>query len=776
MMSSVGSTLGRRDLALDDIERGAQLDGRVAARQLKKTRQVREKLLRTMASSGGIKQLFAKLDTDHSGTISLRELRSSLNREGMHGIASDIKSCMDVIDSNGDGQISFNELNAFLREDQLEVDPRRQLKAVDHIISKEVAKYSQNPRLQTGTQFRSPLYKPGGATVDEFQRLLRQHYKVQLDTSDLLACFKKYDVNGHGLFDFMSICDSKSLSKRKERVNKKVDQELANLGLDCWGTLTPGEKETRKSVRRKFQRSVVTEQVASSNPTLFERADIVDDQVDKNMEHDLKMTRGTMLRRRMIQRLASASNIKALFRRLDSDGNGSVDIQEFRHGIMSMGIMGASHINLLFNEIDVNRDGMITRSELEAFLAADPAVGVKRRDKHARPEASKAIQAEVTRQTTASLATLASLQNRLQKRLSMEKLTLDELFYIYDDDHNGWLDQQEVGVMLESLGLQCSIGELYAMYDVMKATKGDRRITPGAFEDFILNFKASDPDRRNRAKPLRKRMGEVSALLGRRASTDGPTRAINVEMGTSVVKYSAFVRRILQVLDGYLTVTGYKVMDVFRFLGGDAAGVAKVATGERVNWTGGQTGLDSVWDELTRAQFHQMLHLMGIAVLIPNLDDPEELDDFFSVVDTDGDDKISVQELNHCLRHWRRAEAQHKSRVNVTALKKNASQGSWSPAKTQSRGVPRPGGKIKIQPNDLNEEIGTLQGLGMGGSGAASRFSPLKAKRSTQSTSLEVEGRLRGLSRTLEDTNPGLSARLSEYGSARSTATSTAWK
>ena len=115
-------------------------------------------------------------------------------------------------------------------------------------------------------------------------------------------------------------------------------------------------------------------------------------------------------------------------------------------------------------------------------------------------------------------------------------------------------------------------------------------------------------------------------------------------------------------------------MDVFRFLGGDAAGAEKLQRG-RSDWlSGGACGGDAVWDTLTRAQFERLLHLLGLGALVPGLDDPTSLEEFLQRVDTDGDDCISVAELNGALRQWRRAEAQHRALANVAGARREAAR------------------------------------------------------------------------------------------------------
>jgi hypothetical protein len=106
-----------------------------------------------------------------------------------------------------------------------------------------------------------------------------------------------------------------------------------------------------------------------------------------------RVQRETVLKRRLLAQLRSAGSVGALFARLDTDGDGSVDSEEFRNGVVfgsaaaapaaSVGganqrAMGAAEIRILFDEIDVNHDGKLSLAELQDYLQSPSAAGTAR--------------------------------------------------------------------------------------------------------------------------------------------------------------------------------------------------------------------------------------------------------------------------------------------------------------------------------------------------------------------------------------------------------------
>ena len=162
----------------------------------------------------------------------------------------------DTVPRAGDGQISFEELSAFLFEDDVgDAEPDRNYQLAMSAIRKEVEKYTRGSALLRGKAFRSPLYKQNGLTVDELAAKIRGYFKIPLEGADLAAVFKKHDA-GTGLFDFEQLCRQRAGGAVREKAQAQIEKELFVTGLDRnWAQLTTEEREHRKQIRRTFGRT-----------------------------------------------------------------------------------------------------------------------------------------------------------------------------------------------------------------------------------------------------------------------------------------------------------------------------------------------------------------------------------------------------------------------------------------------------------------------------------------------------------------------------------------
>jgi hypothetical protein len=74
-----------------------------------------EKLL----SMGRLQDIIDEIDDDGNGDVSFVEFASWLDKQGLSMMHQDSKDLMAQIDTNGDGILQLDELEAFLKADQL---------------------------------------------------------------------------------------------------------------------------------------------------------------------------------------------------------------------------------------------------------------------------------------------------------------------------------------------------------------------------------------------------------------------------------------------------------------------------------------------------------------------------------------------------------------------------------------------------------------------------------------------------------------------------------
>ena len=396
----------------------------------------------------------------------------------------------------GDGQISFEELSAFLFEDDAgDAEPDRNYQLAMSAIRKEVEKYTRGSALLRGKAFRSPLYKQNGLTVDELAAKIRGYFKIPLEGADLAAVFKKHDA-GTGLFDFEQLCRQRAGGAVREKAQAQIEKELSVTGLDRnWAQLTTEEREHRKQIRRTFGRTQLAGAREGASLPMYRRGSVQAAALDVAEEEHKHRNRADMLRRRLIQRLAAAGDLPELFRRMDHDGNGTLDAAEFRAGIAEDGAMDEAHIKALFKEIDVDGDGTISLHEMEQFLKADPYTGVRRggalaeQAKEHRPALAAQVAAAAERHTREVGKLRAALQRR--KRAAgdcrgAQSLSTEQLFISFDADRNGYIDATELKHILADMGMDCSPGAVHRMMESLQGAKSlDRRISPAGFAALV---------------------------------------------------------------------------------------------------------------------------------------------------------------------------------------------------------------------------------------------------------------------------------------------------
>ena len=78
--------------------------------------------------------------------------------------------------------------------------------------------------------------------------------------------------------------------------------------------------------------------------------------------------------------VANRNHLIRLFKEWDVDGSGTISRKEFRQGVEALRLVAPkTDVNALFNEYDVNENGVLEVSELEVFLSNEVRSRLKRR-------------------------------------------------------------------------------------------------------------------------------------------------------------------------------------------------------------------------------------------------------------------------------------------------------------------------------------------------------------------------------------------------------------
>jgi len=144
--------------------------------------------------------------------------------------------------------------------------------------------------------------------------------------------------------------------------------------------------------------------------------------------------------------------VRRLFKRLDEDGSGSVDVAELTDGLIKFKMASSPEaVTRLIaeNNLDADGDGSISREEFErAFAGVQHEVAAEQGDV---PESVRQVR---------------------------------KLFRSMDDDGSGWVDERELCEGMIKAGLAFSYSEVRIIIEKYELDKdGDGRITLEEFED-----------------------------------------------------------------------------------------------------------------------------------------------------------------------------------------------------------------------------------------------------------------------------------------------------
>jgi hypothetical protein len=123
---------------------------------------------------------------------------------------------------------------------------------------------------------------------------------------------------------------------------------------------------------------------------------------------------------KVLQALRSKGKITKLFKEFDADGNGQIDLNEFKNGLRSCGCILEPHeYSFMFNSIDGNSSGDIDIQEFSKFLAVAPKK--KMRAMHGRRRSSQLVRVGLRNDPSAEIKSVASSSQATQRTLELRR-------------------------------------------------------------------------------------------------------------------------------------------------------------------------------------------------------------------------------------------------------------------------------------------------------------------------------------------------------------------
>ncbi|KAL1327919.1 hypothetical protein AAHE18_13G337700 [Arachis hypogaea] len=146
--------------------------------------------------------------------------------------------------------------------------------------------------------------------------------------------------------------------------------------------------------------------------------------------------------------LQDMDELKRVFNRFDSNGDGKISVNELNNVLSTLGSsVPPDELQRVMNDLDTDHDGFISLSEFAVFCRSD---------------------------TTDGGAT-----------------ELRDAFNLYDQDKNGLISSAELHLILNRLGLKCSVEECHNMIKSVDSD-GDGNVNFEEFKQMMSNNRIND--------------------------------------------------------------------------------------------------------------------------------------------------------------------------------------------------------------------------------------------------------------------------------------------
>lgn len=374
-------------------------------------------------------QAFRAADKDKSGTLDDAELRRVLHRFNVDLGDSQFAELMQEIDEDRDGQVSYAEFMKFFGKGQAEdrilhtVVHNVTLKQAQTMLTDKMAeRYGAGP--QASSQMKKTLGhfdsgKTGSITVDAFKSAMIEFASLEFEPEIMAEMLRPFNDNGK--IDYIQF------------VQKGLG-DSGSTGIDVG--------------RRKYSRNNSHDEKPQSPP------------MDAPANPAPADTAGV---KKMLQLIAEkveakSRNIAVTFRNFDEDKSGAVDYDEFRKGLMHLGVeMTDSDFAKLLAVVDNDKSGCINYQEfVEDLKHVDEQTGGFLGDPHAQKKtaAAKVSIVEPTPIVHAAPGrSSGSILQQIADKVEQKSKNIRIVFRNFDEDKSGSVDYQEFRKGLEHIGI-----------------------------------------------------------------------------------------------------------------------------------------------------------------------------------------------------------------------------------------------------------------------------------------------------------------------------------
>jgi Ca2+-binding EF-hand superfamily protein len=390
-------------------------------------------------------QAFRDVDTDKSGTLDEAELRRVLHRYNIDLGESQFAELMSQIDEDRDGAVSYAEFMKFFGKGQAEdrilhtVVHNVTVKQAQTMMADKVAeRYGLGP--EGPAQMKKAFHffdsgETGRITVEDFTSAMIQYTGLEFEPEIIVELLRPF--NNGGQIDY---------------------QQFAKKGMGDEGST--GFDVGRRKYTRAGDKPQSPPMDAPANPG----------------PHVDSAGANKMLKLIAEKVEAKSRNIAVTFRNFDEDKSGSVDYDEFRKGLMHLGVeMSDSDFANLLAIVDNDKSGCINYQEfVEDLKHVDEQTGGFMGDPQSQKmnaaarvsivEPAPIVQAAPGRSSGTILHQIADKVEQKAKNIRV-------VFRNFDEDKSGSVDYQEFRKGLEHIGIILTDVDFQTLLDVVDNDK-----------------------------------------------------------------------------------------------------------------------------------------------------------------------------------------------------------------------------------------------------------------------------------------------------------------
>ena len=264
-----------------------------------------------------VRYLFAKLDTDGSGSLSFNELSVGLTNMGIQISQKEKHALMQRLDDDADGEIGYDEF-------------------YNGLVG--AGKFKQATTLNNSQSINVQHALKKIAIGAEQYKCLEDY---------IITLFKKFDVNKDGALSFKELREGLN-SLNVHLADNEIHALFHLVDVDRDGEITQEELYNAVMAKEKNFKTVKIQQSKV------------------NVDHVLNIIK------KGVERYSSLDEyVKDLMRKFDVQGKGYITFDELGEGLKSINIKISEKEKLaLMNDIDDDRNGVITPEELYNALSS----------------------------------------------------------------------------------------------------------------------------------------------------------------------------------------------------------------------------------------------------------------------------------------------------------------------------------------------------------------------------------------------------------------------